>query len=50
MLVRLAEVLATEEAGSGGKWRGVRGFEDEMFRAVDVRAFRFRVIAPEHKY
>lgn len=31
------EMLAAEEAGESREGRGVRGFEDEVFAAVDVR-------------
>ena len=49
ILIRFFEMIAAEEAAVGGEWRGMRGFEDEMFGAVDVGTLRFRIIAPEHK-
>ncbi len=41
------ERFGSEETGVGGKGRRMRRFDDEMARAVDVRAFVPRVVAPE---
>ena len=45
--VGFAKGFGTEEAIGRGEGRGVRGFDDEMLGAVDVRTFGFGVIAPE---
>ena len=42
-------MLATEEAVIRGEGRGMRGFQYEMFRPVNVRAFLFCIISPEHE-
>ena len=50
ILVGLAEWTRAEEAGVGGEWRGVRGFDHAMAGAVYVRDFVFGVVAPEDEY
>ena len=47
--VRFAEVLTAEEAGGGREGRWMRRFKNEMLVAVDVRAFCFRIITPQHE-
>ncbi len=47
VVVCFAEVFATKEARGGGEWRGVRGFQNQMFASVDVRALLLRVVSPE---
>ena len=49
VVICFAEMFTAEEAGGDGEGRGVRGFEYQMFAAVDVRTLRFCIIAPEHK-
>ena len=44
--VGFAEGFGAEETGCG-KGRGVRGFDDEVFVAVYMRALRLGVVAPE---
>ena len=46
ILVGAAEGFGAEES-SGREGRGVRAFDDEGLRTVDVRALGFRVVAPE---
>ena len=49
ILVRFTKMFTAEETRGGGKGRRMWRFENEMFASVDVRTFRFRIIAPEHK-
>ena len=46
ILVGAAEGFGAEES-SGREGRGVRAFDDEVLRTVDVRALGFRVVALE---
>jgi len=48
ILVGAAEGFGAEES-SGREGRGVRAFDDEVLRTVDVRAFGFGVVAPENE-
>ena len=42
-------MAVAQKAAMGGERRRVYGFQNQMLRAVDMRAFFLRVRAPEHK-
>jgi hypothetical protein len=43
-------MTAAEETAMGREGRGVRCFEDDMFRCIDERFFFLSVTSPEEKY
>lgn len=44
------KMTAAEETAMGREGRGVRCFEDDMFRCIDERFFFLSVTSPEEKY